>query len=312
MLTVFFKSSRPIAGMALLVLPFIGTLALGFGSEFDWWKTLLLAVISGGLAWLVNLFLMYRSGYIKQFFLLGWTWWFVAIGLSNSHTGIGFQDCIATLFAMVWLGFALSLHQPKMNQDIAILNLGLAAGISTFWRSDALILYPLAIWAMINYRVFNFRRLLLLVLPLAGIWALCAPLWKLLGIGALPTPWGHLEFALPTDVSGFSIGWVWALISLIPLLFQTLAAFSRAKIIKRQGLSVALVGFLLLSLWGLFVPTSTVWIPGAAAVPLALLTVNALDYIRSWWVRGIWLLGYLVSAVVSSYPAFLDFLWTWL
>lgn len=302
MLTGFFKSNKPIASLLLVILPGALLPALAMAQPRPHWETILLAVCTGLLAGLVNLFLIYRSGFIKTTFLLGWSWWIVAIGISTSGSGLNWVDLLATFLVMLSTGFIFTLHQPVGNKDTVALNVGLLGALSSWIQPDATVVIPLAWLGMGIYGHLNLRRVLLTLLPALGTWAILYPL-----TAYFP------EFLQPETVPSFfdvkaypeklPIGWVWAGISFLPILGQSIAALSKAKLVKRHAIQFSLASVLLLLVWANILPSAWVWLPGALSVPLALLTANALDYTQRGWVRSIWILGYLLAALWAAWGA---------
>ncbi len=305
MLTGFFKSNKPIAGLLLVILPGALLPALAVAQPRPSWETVLLAVSTGLLAGLVNLFLIYRSGYLKTTFLLGWSWWVVAIGLSSSGTGLSWVDLLASSLVMVSTGFVFTLHQPVGHKDTVALNVGLLGALSSWVHPDATVVLPLAWLGMGIYGHLNLRRVFLTLLPALGTWALLYPL-------AAHFP----EILQPQTVPSFfdanaypeklPVGWIWAGISFLPILGQSIAALSKAKLVKRHAIQFSLASVFLLLVWAIVLPSAWVWLPGALSVPVALLTSNALDYTQRGWIRSLWIWGYLLAALWAAWGAQVD------
>jgi hypothetical protein len=99
------------------------------------------------------------------------------------------------------------------------------------------------------------------------------------------------------------VGWIWAGVSFLPILGQSIAAMSKAKLVKRHAVQFSLGSVVLMLVWAALLPSAWVWLPGALSVPVALLTANALDYTQRGWIRSIWIFGYLLAAVWSAWGA---------
>lgn len=305
MLTGYFKSNKPIVGLSVVLLTAVLTPLWTMSQPLGWGTHLALALASGVLAGLVNLFLVHRSGYLKTTFLLGWTWWVIALGLSTSGHGINGSDLLGAVLAMLSVGFVFTLHRPVGNKDAVALNIGLLAALASWIRPDALVVLPFAWLGMGIYGHLNFRRVLVSLLPLAGTWALIYPLTQQFG-GPLQPPAPVALFSGELWPSTLPYGWAWAALCLIPLLLQSAAALTKAKRIKRNVVQLCLGTLLLLLVWSLAFPMAWVWIPGALSIPLAILTTNALDYTQKAWIRGIWVLGYLAAALYAAWTPPLD------
>lgn len=300
MLTGFFKSNKPIAGLSLVILPAMALPLWGWPSKINLWEGVLLSLCTGLLAGLVNLFLIYRSGYLKTTFLLGWSWWVVLLGLSTSGIGLNWPDLLASLLTALSVGFLFTLHQPVGQKDSVALHIGLLGAFASWFRPDAAVVLPLAWLGLGVYGHLNFRRVLLTLLPALGTWLLLFPLASFLPVVLRPQPFPEL-FGTLEQFQLIPWGWAWAGITLLPLLVQTIAALNKAKLVKRHALQLTLGAVLMLLIWSLLVPTVWVWLPGAIAVPFAVLTANALDYTQKGWIRSIWIWGYLFAALWSSW-----------
>jgi hypothetical protein len=300
MLTGYFKSNKPIAGLSVVLLPAALMPLWTLSQPLGWAGHLGLALSSGLLAGLVNLFLIYRSGYMKTTFLLGWTWWVVLLGLSQSGHGLSWADLLGALLTMLSVGFVLTLHQPVGNKDLVALNIGLLGALASWIRPDALVVMPLAWLGLGIYGHLNLRRVLVSLLPLAGTWALLYPmsLWQGSFIHP-PTP--VLLFSGELWPSNIPAGWYWGALSLVPILLQSIAALTKAKRMKRHAIQFCLGALLLLLIWAIALPMARAWIPGALSIPLAMLTANALDYTQKGWARGLWILGYLAAALHAAW-----------
>lgn len=305
MLTGFFKSNKPIAGLMLVILPIVLLPGLAVTQPRPVWEVVLLAVGAGLLAGLVNLFLIYRSGYLKTTFLLGWAWWVVAVGLSRSGSGLSWVDLLAAILVVLSTGFVFTLHQPVGQKDSVALNVGLLGALSSWIHPDASVVLPLAWLGMGIYGHLNLRRVFLTLLPALGTWALLYPL-------ASHFP----EFLQPNRMPSFfdgsaypqelPVGWIWAGVTFLPILGQSIAALSKAKLVKRHAIQFSLGSVFLLLAWSAVLPSAWVWLPGALSVPLALLTSNALDYTQRGWIRSLWILGYLLAAGWAAWGASVD------
>jgi hypothetical protein len=305
MFTGYFKSNKPIVGLSVVLLPAVMSPLWTMAQPLGWGKQLALALASGTLAGLVNLFLIHRSGYLKTTFLLGWTWWAVALGLSTSGHGLNGSDLLGAVLAMLSVGFVLTLHRPVGNKDAVALNIGLLAALASWIRPDALVVLPFAWLGMGIYGHLNFRRVLVSLLPLVGTWALIYPLTQRFD-SPLQPPAPVALFSGQLWPSSLPLGWAWASLCMIPLLLQSVAALTQAKRIKRNVIQLCLGTLLVLLMWSVAFPMAWEWLPGALSIPLAILTANALDYTQKAWIRGIWILGYLGAALYQAWSPVLD------
>jgi hypothetical protein len=302
MLTGFFKSNKPIAGPMMVLLPIVLLPALVVSQPHPAWEIVLLALCTGLLTGLVNLFLIYRSGYLKATYLLGWTWWVVAVGLSRSGSGLSWVDLLAAILVVLSTGFVFTLHQPVGQKDSVALNVGLLGALSSWVHPDATVVLPLAWLGMGLYGHLSLRRVFLTLLPALGTWTLLYPLAshfpESLQPNRLPSffDWSAYPRELP-------VGWIWAGVSFLPILGQSIAAMSKAKLVKRHAIQFSLGSVVLMLVWAALLPSAWVWLPGALSVPVALLTANALDYTQRGWIRSIWIFGYLLAAVWSAWGA---------
>jgi hypothetical protein len=302
MLTAFFKSNKPIAGPMMVLLPMVVLPALVVSQPHPAWEVVLLALCAGLMAGLVNLFLIYRSGYLKATYLLGWTWWVVAVGLSRSGSGLSWVDLLAAILVVLSTGFVFTLHQPVGQKDSVALNVGLLGALSSWVHPDATVVLPLAWLGMGLYGHLSLRRVFLTLLPALGTWTLLYPLASYfpesLQPNRLPSffDWSAYPRELP-------VGWIWAGVSFLPILGQSIAAMSKAKLVKRHAIQFSLGSVVLMLVWAALLPSAWVWLPGALSVPVALLTANALDYTQRGWIRSIWIMGYLLAAVWSAWGA---------
>lgn len=305
MLTGYFKSNKPLVGLSLLILPMVFMPLWTMAQPLGWDTHMGLALCSGVMAQLVNLFLIHRSGYIKTSFLLGWIWWIVLLGLSRSGHGIDWMDLFGSLMSTISIGFVFTLHRPIGNKDLVALNIGLLGAFASWIRPDALIVLPFAWLGLGIYGHLNLRRVLVSLLPLAGTWAIVYPVIKYLG-GPFQAPEPVALFAdklLPTTLP---YGWGWSALCLAPLLLQSVAALSKAKRIKRSAIQLSLGTIILLLIWSLAFPMAWIWIPGGLSVPLALLTANAIDYTQKGWLRAIWIFGYVCASLYMAWGTVLD------
>ena len=306
MLTGLFKSNKTIASLMLVFLPMVLLPGLAVAQPHPVWEIILLAVSAGLLAALVNLFLIYRSGYLKATFLLGWTWWVVAVGLSRSGAGLSWVDVLAAILVVLSTGFVFTLHQPVGQKDGVALNVGLLGALSSWIHPDATVVLPLAWLGMGFYGHLTLRRVFLTLLPALGTWALLYPMAshfpEFLQPKRMPSffDWSAYPRTLP-------VGWIWAGLSFLPILGQSIAAMSKAKLVKRHAIQFSLGSVFLMLVWAALLPSAWVWLPGALSVPVALLTANALDYTQRGWIRSIWILGYLLAAVWSAWGASVGF-----
>ncbi len=251
--------------------------------------------LMGLAAWFVNVILVYRSGYLKTNYVLGW-YWLVLLWATHPQ-GIQLQHVWTSILWAIWLALAYELGDERKNGLISRSNMGLySAFIGVFSLAGWSSIFP----AWLALRAGNPRQSTRTYLQIGAAWAigltLMALFWAVQGQtlwNAIQPLWSfHNAWHIPG--TGFMIVFIW----LILAFWETLRAMTSAKKAKRRGLLLSWIGII----WALCLYT---W-QGPETHASAILAVFAAPHMVNLqsYMKRVWMIRLLdISLLLAAFSA---------
>ncbi len=210
-------------------------------------------------------------------------------------TSISFISNSLELILILPLGLLLVLRLLSISHtaadSYALFDVGTIIGVMFLLVPETLLFLPVSWIAIWSFGRVYFRALLMPVVGMAAIWFMgYTVVFWLTSVSAgdlLSGIFSQIEVGFHPD--GYSKTW-WRF---IPLVIVTAAAivemfqvYGKASVYKRQCFTFLLYFFLLFLIIGAFIPFhSRIWI--WLSIPLAVLIVNLIHYLRKQWMKDI-------------------------